>query len=272
MGFFGPKLVWAVLNPLSLLTGLMVAALLLQLTPWRRLGGRLALLACALALTIGVLPFGALLVAPLEDRFPAPNGFPERVDGIVLLGGATQPGISEARGQPGLNHNGERVLAFMELLRRYPGARAIVSGGSGSLVPDRLSEAEIVRTILERQGIATDAITFDGRSRTTHESAVALRAILSPEPGETWLLVTSAWHMPRAMGSFARQGLDFTAWPVDYRTDGSGIVAPRLWPDLMNGFESMMFALREWTGLAAYRAMGRTDALFPAPREGSPGT
>lgn len=272
MGFVGPKLIWAVGNPLTLLAALMALALVLQLTPWRRLGGRLALVACAAALLIGAAPLTAWLVAPLENRFPPPPAYPAQVDGIILLGGATQPTISDGRGQPGVNHNGERILAFAELVRRYPAARAVVSGGSGSLRPGRLAEADIVRDILQRLGFETGAILFESESRTTYESARNLRRTLQIGDDETWLLVTSAWHMPRAIGSFRRQGLSPVAWPVDYRTSGPspGLLAGWRWPSLMNGFNALFFGLREWTGLTAYYLMDRTDDWFPAARPRSP--
>ena len=87
---------------------------------------------------------------------------------------------------------------------------------------------------------------------------------MPPKPGERWLLVTSAWHMPRSMGSFRAAGFPVTAYPVDYRTRG-GEDARRGFLHTSEGLRRLDLMVKEWLGLLAYRLSGRTDALFPAP-------
>ncbi len=111
-------------------------------------------------------------------------------------------------------------------------------------------------------------MTFEDKSRNTWENAIFTRDLVNPKPGDTWLLVTSAWHMPRAMGIFRKAGFKVTAYPVDYLTYGNSrdLHPPRLALDEMERLEN---ALHEWIGLVAYRLTDKTDALFPAPLRAS---
>jgi uncharacterized SAM-binding protein YcdF (DUF218 family) len=100
--------------------------------------------------------------------------------------------------------------------------------------------------------------------RDTYENALFTARILDPKPGERWLLVTSAWHMPRAMGCFRRAGFAVEAWPVDYRTPGR-LEPMRFHSSIPEGLRRIDFVVREYIGLAVYYLAGRTEALLPAP-------
>ena len=104
---------------------------------------------------------------------------------------------------------------------------------------------------------------FEDRSRNTHENAVFSHALAQPKPGETWVLITSAFHMPRAVGAFRRAGWTVVPYPVDYALEPD---PPMSWQmDFLGAMGTLRSAVHEWTGLAAYRLTGKTDALFPAP-------
>ena len=85
-----------------------------------------------------------------------------------------------------------------------------------------------------------------------------------PRPDERWLLVTSAWHMPRAVGVFRQAGFPVTAYPVDFRTGGRANVL-RPFATLSEGLRRLDVAAKEWAGLVGYRLTGRTGELFPRP-------
>ena len=263
MTFVASKILWYLLSPTSLVLGLMMAALLLQWTRWRRLASRLALVASAILVALAVLPIGAFLLAPLEDRFPPPTPLPDFVHGILLLGGSTDNETSEARQQPILTSASERLFAFVDLARRYPEAKLLVSGGSGSLRPGALSEAAVTRMVLKQIGFDVARPIYEDRSRNTFDNARNAHALAGPTDGQRWLLVTSAWHMPRAIGSFRKVGWNVTAYPVDYRTTGN-----ISWPfgrGLVGGLRRFRLASHEWIGLLVYYLLERTDAFFPAP-------
>lgn len=257
------KLVWLVLVPSNLLLLLLSLSLVLAAAGWRR-ARRLAGAALGALLVAAFLPVGTWLQAPLEHRFAAPLPAPERVDGIIVLGGGIDVRVSDAWGQPAIGATAERFLAPLELSRRWPDARLVFSGGIAPLIDSERTEAEVVGELYDRLGFGAGRVLLEDRSRTTRENAMRSHELVRPQPGELWLLVTSAAHMPRAMGCFRAVGWPVTAWPVDYRTDpGSGWRRWRV--PAGERLTQLDEAAREWVGLAAYRLLGWTDALFPAP-------
>jgi uncharacterized SAM-binding protein YcdF (DUF218 family) len=263
MGFVAAKVFWFVAEPPHLILIAFVVAGLLWLTPWRRFSGPIAAAAATLYGAIIVLPLGTWLMLPLEARFPPPASPPPHVDGVIVLGGAVEPRLSLLRGQPQLNDSGERMLAMLELARRYPEAKLVFTGGSGRLVDAEAREADTAKDLMTRVGLPSERVIYERDSRDTAENAVMSKAIVKPRPGETWLLVTSAWHMPRAVGVFRQAGWPVVAWPVDYASEGDS--AWRINVSGLEGQRRFKVALREWIGLIAYRLMGRTDQLFPSP-------
>ncbi len=210
-----------------------------------------------------LLPLHIWVQMPLEDRFPRPAEAPARVDGIVVLGGAVEQDLTEARGIPALNGAAERMTEPVVLMRRYPEARLVFTGGQGALLHGGLTEADVAREFWAGMGVPPERMLFETAARNTHENAVLTRALAGPRPGETWLLITSASHMPRSVGVFRRAGWRVVPWPVNYRT-GHGL---NVWynaslPVRLGEFE---WGTREWIGMVAYRLLGRTDAVFPAP-------
>jgi uncharacterized SAM-binding protein YcdF (DUF218 family) len=146
----------------------------------------------------------------------------------------------------------------------------VFSGGGGTLLEDEAAEAGAVRRFAGALGIDPDRILVEDRSRTTEENAAFSKALVEPKPGERWLLVTSAWHMPRAVGCFRQAGFGVTAYPVDFRTRGASD-ARRPFAFVSDGLRRVDVAAREWAGLLAYRLAGRVPELFPGPEPASDG-
>ncbi|MDQ0346224.1 YdcF family protein [Ancylobacter vacuolatus] len=263
MFFYVSKVFWLVVAPSTLLTVLAVAGLALSLR-WHQLGMTLATIGAVGLLLIGLGPFGRMLLVPLEGRFPPYVESGRQVDGIIVLGGSELPGISAARGQPSFQESAERILAMGELARLYPNARIVVAGGSGRLSDSPMQEADVVRMALPQIGLAEERVMFESASRNTAENARLAMALVKPAPGENWLLVTSAYHMPRAVGCFRAVGFPVTAYPVDFRTTGvPGYF--RLFSSVAEGLSFFELALREWVGLAVYYFTGRIDSPLPGP-------
>ncbi|MBN9001448.1 MAG: YdcF family protein, partial [Rhizobiales bacterium] len=185
-------------------------------------------------------------------------------DGIIVLGGAIEAARAQARNETELNSAAERVLAMLQLARRFPKARIIYSGGSATLFPPYVAEAPFVERVLEEFGVARDRIVIEGASRTTFENATRVRDLVQPQPGQHWLLVTSAWHMPRSIGVFRTVGFDVEAYPVDWRTRGWRD-AFKPFPRLSMGLAQSDTAMHEWAGLIGYWWSGRIDELLPGP-------
>ncbi len=212
----------------------------------------------------GLSPIGNALIVPLEERFPAWDHGRGAPHGIVVLGGALSPDVSHARDTVALNEAAERLTAVVELHRRYPDARIIFSGGSGAVIFNERPEAEFALRLLETLGVARGRVVAEDKSRNTVENARFSREIAQPKPGERWLLVTSAYHLPRAVGIFRQAGFPVEAHPVDWRTRGSSD-ALRPFPTMGEGLRRTDTAVREWIGLAAYWLGGSSSELFPGP-------
>lgn len=260
--FLASKLIWAALRPNTLALLLAVAGLALV---WR--GRRFGRWPLALGLgwygAVFALPVSTALLLPLESRFERPASIPGPVTGIVVLGGAVEQRLTAAHGIPALNGAAERMTQAVALALRHPEARLVFTGGSAAILPGGPTEADTARHLFADLGLPESRLTFEDESRNTWENALLTHRLLQPRAGETWLLVTSASHMPRAVGSFRVAGWQVVPWPVNYTTGA----APALWyiwpfPTRLNHAEG---ALREWIGLAVYRLTGRTDAFFPAP-------
>jgi uncharacterized SAM-binding protein YcdF (DUF218 family) len=256
LGFF------AIPSNLAIALGLL--GVLLLATGLARMGRRLTVASLIALAVLGLSPLGNALILPLEQRFPPWDDTRGPPDGIVVLGGGITPDVSAARNDVALNEAAERVTAAVALARRYPEARIIYSGGSGALIYREGSEAASAVRIFESLGIPHARIAIEEQSRNTVENAVFSMLVAMPQPGERWLLVTSGYHMPRAMGVFRRAGFPVEAYPVDWRTRGPRD-ALRPFSSLGSGLQRADTAVREWVGLLVYRLTGRSAALFPGP-------
>jgi uncharacterized SAM-binding protein YcdF (DUF218 family) len=250
--------------PSNLLISLGLLGVVLMATRFARAGRRLAVFALILLALVGLSPIGNAIILPLEERFPAWDASRGAPVGIISLGGAIDTVVSPVRNEAALNEAAERITAIAELARRFPEARIVFTGGSGRLIHDDATEAEFAARLFASFGIAKERITLEDKSRDTLENARFTKAILQPKPGERWLLVTSAHHMPRSVGVFRAAGFPVEAFPVDYRTRGT-IDFTRGFATLGDGLRRTDTAMREWIGLLIYRMAGRTAELFPAP-------
>ena len=250
--------------PSNLAATLASLGIALLFTRFNRAGRRIAALGVALLLLAGLSPLGNALMLPLEDRFPAWDPTHGPPTGMVVLGGAIGPEVAAARGEPDLNEAAERITATAELARKYPAARIIYSGGNARLVLTGAIEADYAVGLLESLGVSRARIETEGKSRNTIENAQFSKELAAPKPGERWLLVTSAFHMPRAIGVFRHVGFAVEAYPVDWRTRGAiDLAIP--FDSVAAGLRRTDTAMREWAGLVAYWASGRSTVLFPGP-------
>lgn len=253
------KLLGPLLDPRTLLFTVLLVGTVLLWTPLRRWGRQLVTLSVLVALAFVFLPIGSTLLHRIEHRFYR-TPLPERVDGIIALGGDFNVMLAAEYGPT--SAASPRLMALADLSRRYPDARLVFTGGAG---PDSLGvvEADVARQILSVMGIDSDRVLYEGKSRNTRENATLTHALAGPKTGEAWLLVTSAYHMPRAAGAFRAAGWTVIAHPVDFRAVSGG----RLF-SMDGGLPDAALAVREIVGLIYYRMRGWTDTVFPAPTGG----
>lgn len=255
--FIAAKLLGALLQPgtwIVIALAVIVLALILQR---RRLALWVSGITLVVLVVLSVLPIGSLLLQPIERSYPA-NPSVDRVDGIIVLGGGEDARASAYWDQMQFNEGAERYTTALALARRFPDAKVLFVGGSGALrdvAGATISEATIAERFFKEQGVAPDRLLLEGQSRNTAENARLSLALGNPAPKETWVLITSAFHMPRAMRSFDAAGWkDLVAWPVDYRTSGfSDGVGWNLTGNLL----VLNTAIREYIGQLAYRLTGQ---------------
>ncbi|MBW7922550.1 MAG: YdcF family protein [Rubellimicrobium sp.] len=253
--FVVSKLVWGLVNPGSWIALGLALAVLGAALHRRRLALWAGLPTLAFVVTLSIVPLGEIIARPLEMRYPVAPPLAE-VTGIIVLGGSEWPAYVHG-GQPQVNAAGERLIETATLARTWPEARVVFTGGDGGLNPSgRVSgHAAMARALLVQLGVAPGRIELESRSRNTAENATFSHALVDPQPGETWVLVTSASHMPRAMASFARAGWEgVIPWPVDYRSTLWGW-SP-VW-DLPQNLFQFTQSLKEYVGLVAYALSGR---------------
>lgn len=198
------------------------------------------------------------------DRFPRADLTGRPVDGIVILGGAEDSRVAAGRGTHALNEAAERLTEAAALARRYPNAKIAFTGGAIEIIGQPTIGADAAAIILTDLGVDSERVLLERRARNTWENAVNTQALVEAKPGERWLLVTSAWHMPRAIGIFRKAGFAVEPWPTDYRTAGVGDA----WMPFANPLEGLRrldLAVKEWVGLFVNWVGGRSDALLPAP-------
>lgn len=256
------RLFWLVAQPLSLTFLAIALAFLALLGGWRKTA--LALLGSAGTILFVTLytTAGTVALQTLEERFARPQRDPETVACMIVLGGAFSTQVNTARGGAELNQAADRFVEALRLALAFPEAKILVSGGDGSFSGDYEGDAVTAGRFFAAFGIGEDRLLRETESRNTAENVENTRALLAGgEPGEC-LLITSAFHMPRAMGLMRRAGLAATPWPVDYRADGATRLMLDFTQPTLNA-QLAATAMREWIGLAAYRLMGRTDTLLP---------
>jgi uncharacterized SAM-binding protein YcdF (DUF218 family) len=249
-------------SPGAWLTACCVLGAILLTLGFQRMGTAFAIAGALGFLAIAVLPIDQWCLAPLENRFAAA---PEtaRFDGVIVLGGALETGLTQDRAIPSMNAAAERLVEFVMLSRKYPTTRLIFTGGPMPNRPDGPAEADGARQLFTSLGVAPDRVTYESKSRTTHENAAFTASLIQPQPAQTWLLVTSASHMPRAIGAFRAAGFHVIAYPVGYKTfKNPSLRASRGFGERLALLD---IASHEWLGLLFYRLTGRSDALFPAP-------
>lgn len=252
--FLVSKTIGALFTPSYFLIATGIVGLILILSRYRPLGQKLLAVCVAGFVLCGFLPVGNLLILPIETRFPAWTANGGAPDGIVILGGDV-----------------DRILAGIKLVRQYPRARIVFSGGNGNLIrTDDTTEADYFEEILAGLGLEHERLLFDRQARNTQENAEFSKAIAQPKPGERWLLVTSPFHMPRSVGVFRKIGFAVEPYPIEsYPFDNR---KKRDWPQVLTLNSNFLArvkqtdgAVHEWAGLIAYRLGGITTELLPSP-------
>jgi uncharacterized SAM-binding protein YcdF (DUF218 family) len=254
--FFAAKVLALLTQPLAWVIGLLSVSLLL--TARKPKTARTCMgVALAVIVVMGWQPAPDYFLRDLESHYPE---FPPQADlrgfaGVVVLGGSTEAGhVAQSHSQALFTDAGERLTAPVIMLRYNPHLHIVYSGGEGTLLGDGPSEAERARVFFDSMGLTDKQVQYESASRNTYENAVFSARLPGITTTQPWLLLTSASHMPRAMGTFTKAGWRVTAYPVDFRT---GATTPWLDYSLREGTQKWQMVLHEWLGILSYRLTGR---------------
>lgn len=250
--FYFSKIFWALVQPLTFCA----IGIFLGLLAWRKTWGRVGLrLAAGLFLLLGFLPIGPNLLFYLENTYQLPRLLPHDIDGMIVLGGVVESAQSAKFGQPQVNERAERIFEMIKLGHLYPNAKIIFSGGDGQIKQSGVGEGKIVRALLKDIGFNADRVIFENQSKNTYENYLFSQKLVSPREGERWILVTSAFHLPRAVAIFESHGWSVIPYPAGYLSDGEY----HFWPnfDVLDNFYQLHVATKEIVGIIGYSLSGK---------------
>ena len=265
MLFIVSKIVGFITLPSNAIALLGLAGVLCFIRRKRRAGVIALASSVILLILLGLSPISNVMLLALSERFEIWRYDGRAPDGIIVLGGAIDSDMSAARRVLEVDSSADRIFAMLDLARRYPTTKIVFSGGSGNLIQQSVAEAPFAGRLLDELGLSNGRVVLESNSRTTDENASETRKLATPQPGERWLLVTSAFHMPRAVAAFRRVGFDVEAYPVDFRTAGWGD-ALKPFDRISSGLARSDVAAHEWVGLVGLWLTGRSAELLPSPK------
>lgn len=260
MFFYAARIFWIFLTPLTLIALLFAAGLAAY---WRSRSAGLLAVTAVLFLIFGLFPVGHNLTVWLEKQYTAPAPISRDIKGIIVLGGIFDTVLTQKTGRVSANDHIERMTAFVELARTHPRARLVFSGGAGQLGPDAADarEAEDAKAYLAAIGYGALPVEYESASRNTYENARNTMTMIRPAQDEKWIVVTSAYHMPRAVGTFKALGWHVIPHVADMKTDGAYRLMPSL--NVARNFALLDLSIKELIGTLVYYITGKSAVALP---------
>lgn len=263
MFFTVSKIFWLFAAPLNAIWLLVVGALVIR--RWKKTwSNKILITAASLFAIFGFLPIGYNMTVFLERQYDRPQIMPDEVDGIIVLGGSFNSYLSEKTGYVAANSNISRIVDFMALSRKYPEAKKVFSGGSGHILQPTRKEADDAQDFLTMAGFGDADIIYERQSRNTYENALYSKELLKPKAGEKWIVITSAFHIPRTMAIFKQLDWDIIPYPSDPKTDKQYQFIPKPFSAVGNFF-LLGKSIREFIGVGVYYMTGKSALFFPYP-------
>jgi uncharacterized SAM-binding protein YcdF (DUF218 family) len=259
--FYSSKFIWMVISPDSLFVFLLLVTACLLFWGYHVYARRILVGLTIAVVFLSLFPVGSWMLYPLESRFKHNPELPAQIDGIIVLGGSIDSETSSAWQQLEINYSGERLTSFIELARRYPEAQLIFTGGNASVNRGKPTEASILNLHLHKLGLAFERIQFENQAKNTAENAYYTHQMVNPSSDSKWLLITTAFHMPRSIGVFCQNNWPIIPYPIDHQTNPDKLLDIDF--ALLEHAINFQKAVHEWTGLIAYYLTGRISDIFP---------
>jgi uncharacterized SAM-binding protein YcdF (DUF218 family) len=256
MEFYMAKVANYLLEPLYILSFfLLILIFLLLFTNFKKLTIFFAKFLLILFLFFGYTPFSNFLLNKIED-YIKPSKYPaQQLTGVIILGGSFDLElVSKERNEILLNSAAERLTKALEIYRKNPRLLILFSGASNKIKPIGWSESDMAKKFFLEQGVRSENLIFENKSRNTFENISYSKDIIKNNKG-TWGLITSASHIPRSYFAFKKQGLVLEPISTDYRTGASSIFWINF--DIKKGLENWNVILHEVVGISYYKITGK---------------
>ena len=260
MSFYLSKILWLIVNPFNIFIFITLFTMFLYFINFRRLSLIIYLINFIFIALISFFPIGSYLTYIIEKEFHTNTKIPKRVDGILILGGATNPLLFKEFDQISLNDSAERLVESVMIIRKFEKAKVIFSGGSGIVNRSDLGHSQVAKLFYKKMGVDINKIFFEDKSRNTHENIIYSKKIAKPKKNENWLLITSAFHMKRALLIAEKNNWKLIPYAVDFKNIKEFKLTPNL--NLLSNLNSFQSGLHEWLGLVSYYLMGRTEKFL----------
>ena len=260
MTFYLSKLLWFLFNPFNCILFLFFLSLILNFFKFLKFSKIILFFSFLLFIISGVLPTGSYLLYLLEKNYHNRVALPENVDGILILSGATNPFLTKEYDQISLNGSVERLTESIQLINKYPTAKVFFAGGSGYVEYPDLNHSEVAKKFYESLNVNTKNIFFDKKSRNTYENIVFANKKINPNINEKWIIVTSAFHLKRAISVGEKLGWELIPYATDYKL--SKKFKWGLSFSFYQNFGMLQHSSHEWVGIIAYYFMGRSSKIF----------
>ena len=260
MTFYLSKLLWMLFNPFNLIILLFFSSLIFSFLRLKIISRIFYIFAIFLFFVTGFLPTGSYLNYLLEKKYHSFDMYSLNIDGILVLSGATDPKLSEEYNQVILNESAERLTQTVFLLNKYPNAKIVFSGGSSLIEFSDLNHSNIAKKFFENMNVNSTNIYYETKSRNTFENILLSKKIAKPDKNESWLIVTSAFHMHRALAIAKHLDWNFIPYPTDFRQ--SKKFKWKISFNILSNLNDFEKSSHEWIGLISYYLLGRSSYIF----------
>jgi uncharacterized SAM-binding protein YcdF (DUF218 family) len=260
MSFFLSKFLWFFFNPFTFFLFLFFIGFFFLVFKKYKISFHILLISLLYILFISIFPIGKFGIFLLEKEFHSKTIYPDNIDGILILSGATNPFLSNEYNTIELNASSERLIESFFLINKYKNAKVIFSGGSGYLNQPHLDHTNVAKKFYDKMKIDSNKIIYENKSKNTFENILFSKELVKPNINENWLLITSAAHMRRALLISQKQNWKFIPYPVDFNQPKNIKFKPSI--NFFSNVTNFQKAVHEWLGLLSYYLMGRSDFIL----------
>lgn len=260
MSFYLSKIIWLIFNPFNIFIFLTIISLIFYFLYLKKLSIIIFLTNFTCLLTISIFPIGNYLIYKLEKEYHSKIQPPQNLHGILILGGATNPLLFKDHEEISFNDAAERLIEAFHLIKKYKNIKVIMTGGSGLINETEIGHADVAKIFFNKMDLDTSKIIFENKSRNTNENIILSKKIAKPNNDEKWLIITSAFHMKRAILIGQKNNWEFIPYAVDFKSRSKFNFKPSIY--LWSNLSSFQLASHEWIGLVSYFLMQRTDKIF----------